>query len=106
MKKNIEHYIEIVWVFMQLSYEITVKGFCSFVIFIFLGITRVNLTPVNQLSLMRFLEKDTLKRVLFLQPMGSLSYAIQIIILESNSDVKGILMVNIYATFQLQFLKK
>jgi hypothetical protein len=55
---------------------------------------------------MHFLEKDTLMRVLFLQQMRSLSYATLRVILKSNNVVKGIQMVNIYATFQLQFLKK
>lgn len=74
--------------------------------FISLDITRVNLTLVSQPLLMRFLEEGISKRGLFLQLTRSLSYAILSWILVGNNVVKGIQMVNIYATSLLQFLKK
>ncbi len=74
--------------------------------FISLDISRVNLTLVSQPLLMRFLEEGISKRGLFLQLMRSLSYAIPSWILVRNNVVKGIQMVNIYATSMLQFLKK
>lgn len=75
-------------------------------LFVALHAARVNLTPVNHLLLMRFLGKDISKRGLFLQLMRLLSYAFLISNLKSNNVVKGIQMVNISATFLLQFLKK
>lgn len=69
-------------------------------------VNRVSLTRVSQLLLMHFSEVDILKRGLFLRLMRSRSYAILRWILVRNNVVKGIQMVNIYATFLLQFLRK